>query len=226
MALDLGRVKALCFDVDGTLSDTDDQWVEKIAGILTPVSWLSGGRDVRSLARWILMGMESPGNIVYNLLDWLHLDDDVARIYSKISQRKKGKASKKFWLIPGVSEVLVALSQRYPMAVVSARDAESTYRFLDQFELTRLFQVIVTSQTCEYTKPYPHPVLWAAEQMEVKPEECVMIGDTTVDIRAGKLAGAQTIGVLCGFGQERELRRVGADLVLASTTCVKSLFLP
>ena len=44
-----------------------------------------------------------------------------------------------------------------------------------------------------------------------------MIGDTTVDIRAGRAAGAQTVGVLCGFGSERELRRAGADLILAST---------
>jgi phosphoglycolate phosphatase-like HAD superfamily hydrolase len=41
-----------------------------------------------------------------------------------------------------------------------------------------------------------------------------MVGDTTVDILAGKAAGAQTVGLLCGFGTERELRRAGADLVL------------
>ena len=49
-----------------------------------------------------------------------------------------------------------------------------------------------------------------------------MIGDTTVDIRAGKAAGAQTVGVLCGFGEEGELRRVGADLILPSTADVEA----
>ena len=44
-----------------------------------------------------------------------------------------------------------------------------------------------------------------------------MVGDTTVDIRAGRLAGAQTVGVLCGFGQEVELVRLGADLILPNT---------
>jgi len=44
-----------------------------------------------------------------------------------------------------------------------------------------------------------------------------MIGDTTVDIRAGKSAGAQVLGVLCGFGEEPELRRMGADEILADT---------
>jgi phosphoglycolate phosphatase-like HAD superfamily hydrolase len=44
-----------------------------------------------------------------------------------------------------------------------------------------------------------------------------MVGDTTVDIRAGKTAGAQTVGVLCGFGEEKELKDMGADLILSST---------
>jgi len=44
-----------------------------------------------------------------------------------------------------------------------------------------------------------------------------MIGDTTVDIHAGKSAGAQTVGVLCGFGEEKELKEMGADLILSNT---------
>ena len=39
-----------------------------------------------------------------------------------------------------------------------------------------------------------------------------------VDIRAGRSARAQTVGVLCGFGEEAELRRMGADEVLQDTT--------
>jgi phosphoglycolate phosphatase-like HAD superfamily hydrolase len=54
--------------------------------------------------------------------------------------------------------------------------------------------------------------------MGVKPEECLMIGDTTVDMRAGKSAGAQTAGVLCGFGEKEELLRFGADVILETTS--------
>jgi phosphoglycolate phosphatase len=51
-----------------------------------------------------------------------------------------------------------------------------------------------------------------------------MIGDTTVDMRAGKAAGAQTLGVLCGFGEEPELRQLGADFILKSTSDLPQLF--
>ena len=69
------------------------------------------------------------------------------------------------------------------------------------------------------------PILLAAQKMGVKPEECLMIGDTTVDMRAGKSAGAQTVGVLCGFGEEPELRKRGADQILKTTSELTGLLL-
>jgi phosphoglycolate phosphatase-like HAD superfamily hydrolase len=83
--------------------------------------------------------------------------------------------------------------------------------------LTGYFQAVASGQTCRHTKPYPDPILWASKRIGVPPESCLMIGDTTVDMRAGKAAGAQTVGVLCGFGEEKELNRTGADLILKST---------
>ena len=53
--------------------------------------------------------------------------------------------------------------------------------------------------------------------MGVAPENCLMIGDTTVDIRAGVASGAQTVGVLCGFGERDELERRGTNLILENT---------
>lgn len=114
--------------------------------------------------------------------------------------------------------MLDVLQSRYPLAVVSARDENSTLAFLEKFSLTGYFQEIVTAVTARHTKPYPDPVLYAADKMGVAPETCLMIGDTTVDIRAGKSAGAQTVGVLCGFGEEDELKSWGADLILENTS--------
>ena len=57
----------------------------------------------------------------------------------------------------------------------------------------------------------------AARKMNTAPENCLMIGDTTVDMRAGISAGAQVVSVLCGFGEEAELKRMGADLILSDT---------
>ena len=61
--------------------------------------------------------------------------------------------------------------------------------------------------------------------MSVATERCLMIGDTTVDIRAGKAAGAQTVGVLCGFGERPELERHGANLILDTTAKLADILL-
>ena len=226
MALDLTRIHAICFDVDGTLSDTDDQWVAMFERRLVRLRRLFPGGDVRRFARWAIMSAETPGNLVYGLLDRMNLDDEVGRLYSYLSQRRVGRQAKAFWLIEGIADMMGKLHERYPLAVVSARDKESTLAFLDQFALTGFFHSIATALTCQHTKPYPDPVLWAAAQMGVAPENCLMVGDTVVDIRAGKLAGAQTVGVLCGFGQEAELRRAGADMILPHTAALAAVLLP
>ena len=225
MGLDISRIQALCFDVDGTLSDTDDQWIHRFSKMISPLRFLSPKSDLNHVARWMVMGLESPGNVVYEALDRIHLDDDIGRVFNFIAQKKIGHKPKQFWMVPGVLEMISFLRIKFPMAVVSARDDYTTRLFLNQFKMIDFFKSIVTSQSCVYTKPFPDPVLLAASQMTVSADRCLMIGDTTVDIRAGKAAGAQTVGVLCGFGTERELRRAGADLILQSTGDLIDIFL-
>ena len=53
-----------------------------------------------------------------------------------------------------------------------------------------------------------------------------MVGDTTVDMQTARAAGAQAVGVLCGFGTEDELVREGADLVLATTSDLLGVLAP
>jgi N-acetyl-D-muramate 6-phosphate phosphatase len=217
MTIEVERIRAMLFDVDGTLSDTDDQWVGRFANMLRPFRFLFRDGNAHPFARWTMMAIETPGNLVYYWLDRLHLDDEVTALFNFMARRGIGRKSHPFWLIPGVDVALDQLGSHYPMAVVSARGRESTLSFLRQFNLLDHFGAVATSQTCRYTKPFPDPLVWAAEQLGVQPHECLMIGDTTVDMRAGKAAGAQTVGVLCGFGSEGELRRAGADLVIPST---------
>ena len=217
MSLDVNKIQALCFDVDGTLSDTDDQYVYKFEKLFRSLSFLFKDNDAHRAARRFVMWSETPGNMIFGLPDVLGLDDELASLTDWLT-RKKPPPLKHFILIPGVKEMLTALHGHFPMAVVTARNEEGTMQFLEQYDLLPFFDVIVTALTAEHSKPYPDPVIYAAQAMNVPVENCLMIGDTTVDIRAGKTAGAQTVGVLCGFGEEKELRQRGADLILDTTS--------
>src|SRR5215213_11237781 len=212
MALNIPIIKALCFDVDGTLSDTDDLYAGKVVPYLPRAIFPNPNQSARRMVMWV----EAPGNALLGFADKVGVDDEIGLVIDWMS-RHQTNTLKKFILIPGVDELLAELKGRYPMAVVSARHEKSTMRFLEQFDLVKYFDVIVTGLSAPHTKPFPDPVLLAAKKMGVKPEECLMIGDTTVDIRAGKMAGAQTVGVLCGFGEEKELLDMGADMIISST---------
>ncbi|MBT3322574.1 MAG: HAD family hydrolase [Anaerolineae bacterium] len=224
MTLDINRIQALCFDVDGTLSDTDDQYVEKFAKLFRPLSFLFKNKDAHRAARRFVMWSETPGNMIFGLPDVLGLDDELASLTDWLTRKKPPKL-KHFILIEGIKEMLTALSEHYPMAVVTARNEEGTMQFLEQYDLLPFFDVVVTALTAEHSKPYPDPVIYAAKEMNTPVENCLMIGDTTVDIRAGKIAGAQTVGVLCGFGEEKELRQRGADIILETTSELTAILL-
>lgn len=212
MALDLSLIKALCFDVDGTLSDTDDLYAQKVSPYLPRAIFSDPDQAARRLVMWV----EAPGNALLGFADKVGVDDEMGAVIDWMS-RHQTHTLKKFLLIPGVDEMLAALKGHYPMAVVSARHEKSTMRFLEQFDLVHYFEAIVTGLSAPRTKPFPDPIFMAAKMMGVRPEECLMIGDTTVDIRAGKSAGAQTVGVLCGFGEEQELLDMGANLIVSTT---------
>ena len=237
MPLDLPRIRALCFDVDGTISDTDDHLVAQLAGTLDRIPFVSGRRAER-LARQAVMAAETPVHAAYALLDELGLDAPVARLRARVRAAKirgmdpghtrniQGADEVPHDMMAGVQQMLKTLGAHYPMCTITTGTAPRVERFLDHYGVRDLFTAVVGSQTTRRMKPHPEPLLFAASAMGVEPAECLMIGDTTIDIRTGKSAGAQTVGVLCGFGTESELRRAGADLILRTTSDLLAVLMP
>lgn len=229
MALDLTRIRALCFDVDGTISDTDDHIVAQLAAAIDRIPGVSGRRSER-LARQLVMGMESPVHGAYALLDRLGLDVPVARLRARLQAVKQRSADPGHTRNPealdevphemmaGVQEMLKILHKFYPMCTISTGGAPRVDRFLRHYGVRDLFTAVVGAQTTRRMKPHPEPLIYAADKMGVDPAHCLMIGDTTIDIRTGMAAGAQTVGVLCGFGTEDELKAAGAGLILRTTS--------
>lgn len=225
MSIDINRIQALCFDVDGTLSDTDNHFVEHITNRLHPVRFLFPNGNAKPFARRIVLASESPSNFLLGLPDMLGFDSLLFGLSDFIYRLGIRTNFADIDPIPGAVECIRMLQSHYLLAIISNRGARSTQLFVDKFDLADSFRCIVSAQTCPRAKPYPDPIIWAADQMGILPEACLMIGDTTVDIRASRAAGAQTVGVLCGFGEEDELSREGAHLILQSTTDLPDLLL-
>ncbi len=113
--------------------------------------------------------------------------------------------------------MLETLSRRFLLGIVTSRNQRSVDAFLAEFNLAAFFRTTITAFSTPRIKPHPAPVLAAAEALGVPAAACLMVGDTRLDILAGRRAGAQTAGVLCGFGRRADFEKAGADAILETT---------
>ena len=216
-ALQADRIRGICFDIDGTLIDTDDLYVRQLASRLEALPGFLAPESPMRTARRIVYRLEGPTNSVAYGLDVLHLDGISGRILNGLHALRGESQPGDYHLIPGVLEMLASLSTKYPLAIVTARESLSTADLLHTCGLEPYFECVATARTSRRAKPHPAPIYWAANEMGLTPDQLVMVGDTTLDIRAGVAAGAQTVGVLCGFGERDELERAGAAVIINQT---------
>ena len=218
-AFDKDAVEAILFDLDGTLMDTDDQTVERLAHRLQKLHWPNPNKT----ARWLVMAAETPGNAFITFMDMLGLDAPLRGLSNRLYAWRGLRTRADFCIMTGVRDMLSALGERYELAVVTTRSRKDAEAFLDQYGLRDLFKALATCESTWRLKPHPAPVRYAARQIDVPVDRCLMVGDTTVDVRSVRRAGGWAVAVLCGFGEREELERAGAHVILEHTSQLVSL---
>ena len=97
--------------------------------------------------------------------------------------------------IEGVAETLAELQKRgYRMAVASSSTQEYIELCTDRVGIAHFFDVRFSAERVKNTKPAPDVFLAAAERMNARPAECVVVEDSTNGTRAAKAAGMRCIG--------------------------------
>jgi HAD superfamily hydrolase (TIGR01549 family) len=208
-------VRAILFDLDGTLIETNDQLVKELAERLQPFRKVLTEEERLRWARRQLMSREGAVNRGITLLDRLHLDNLSFRLDDRFRRWRGIAEPKDFTAVAGSVEGLQALAQKgLALGVVTSRSRKDVEAYLARYNLNGLFRTVVTRDEIKRLKPHPLPVQQAAKELGLPPSQCVMVGDTGVDVRAAKAAGALSVGVLSGFGERNDFD--AADLVLES----------
>ena len=210
------ELKAVLFDLDGTLVVTANRWTGRLARRLEWLNRVFPRFKPQRAARWLINGLEFVTTYGMLWLEHIGVGSSFFGLADRI-RRSKGLATRAAsTLIPGTQELLDLLSQRYLLAVVTTRQRTEAEAFLHAANIARFFQVVITRQDVWHIKPHPAPVRKAAQRLGVQVNSCLMVGDTTLDMRSACRAGARAIGVLTGYDERDELYRAGAEHILAS----------
>lgn len=126
---------------------------------------------------------------------------------------------------PGGMVGLLEQCQRagYRMGIVTFVRRERISRRLRVWSLGSYFGSVVTPDDVAEVKPSPVPFLKAMSDLDVRPVDCIVVGDEPVDMIGGKRAGAGTVGLPVGFFSSEELLAAGADHILSSVNLLPTL---
>jgi len=208
--LSLGRVRAVLFDLDGTLIDSAVDLgraanAMRIERGLSPLPLAryrphcgSGARGMIAEAFEIF-----PGTAAYESLKCEFLDRYEGLMYDSTLP------------FPGVVEELARLaSAGFLWGVVTNKAERFALPLVSALQLGA--QVIVGGDTTGHVKPHPEPLLEAARRLGIPAQACVYVGDDERDILAGRAAGMVTAAAGWGYlGPQAQVERWEADAVLA-----------
>jgi phosphoglycolate phosphatase len=220
MGSDLGAVRGLLFDLDGTL-------VDSTADLADAGNWLRaqqglGPLSVAQVGSYVGDGAES---MVRRLLERPEGDvDDQVEAYKR---HYNEHCLDKTRLYPGVSSTLQQLRARgYGMAVVTNKPERISKKMLEGLGVGACFGAVIGGNTCLNKKPHPEPLLRACADIGIAPKACAMVGDSRVDIEAGHNAGMPSLALLGGIDAEDLLRAAGPGHVLTLFTELLDHFPP
>ena len=200
-------VKGIMFDLDGTLLDTRPAYVEA-AKIAFKTTGYSAPNTAQMLQIPKLMEQKQSlsGIVQGNTKTFLAI---YLKVFYSISASKTR-------LLPNVATTLETLSQKARLAVITMRfmPGEAIRSELDQFQVGKYFAHVVTALDTPRPKPSPEALIKAVAAMDVQMCECIIVGDSTVDVQAGKAAGAKTVGVLSGLYTRAELAAARPDYII------------
>lgn len=206
-----GRIRAVLFDLDGTLIDS----APDLAGAGNDMR-LARGLPVLPLEHFRALVGSGARGMVRKALGVGPEDESFAALRDEFLNRYESRMTQETRLFPAMAPVLQVFDDhQLPWAIVTnkaTRFSEPLVRALGLHEQSR---ALVCGDTTPHSKPHPAPLLEAARRLGVVESDCVYVGDDLRDVQAGRAAGMFTVAVAWGYlGQGEPIAQWGADHVI------------
>ena len=215
-------LKALIFDLDGTLIDT----IPAYFGIVDVVA---ERLQMPPVPREAVIEATKDGTFewarILNCTTERHREELNSRAMGIVQEIAPSLFREKIDLFPGVDRLLKSITNRgVKMGIVTSTRRNHLDRkvlALKKAGLDGLFHTVITADDVSRQKPAPDPLLACAGKMGVAAKDCLYSGDMRLDIRAGRAAGMTTVGVLTGFDDYHSLESMNPHLILESVTALE-----
>ncbi|HET6403535.1 MAG TPA: HAD-IA family hydrolase [Candidatus Thermoplasmatota archaeon] len=200
------RPDALLFDLDGTL-------VDGAAAIHDAFEHAVAARGHRAVPRALVASrIGLPLRLMFR--DLCQVDDrESAELVRLYRARFEEVAPDLVRPTPGMREALDAFPG-VPMAVVTTKAVEPARTVLRALGIEERFATVVGVDTVRRPKPDPEGARVALARLGVGAMRTVFVGDTIMDVLAGKGAGTRTVALLSGHGDRHELLAAQPDVVI------------
>lgn len=199
-------IKAVIFDLDGTAADTLDDLTSAMNTMLVHFGYPKRSREeIRSF-----LGFGQTVFVTESLPEYARSEENVrkcARYYDAYYASHSVVLTRAF---DGISEILEKLREKgIKTAIFSNKNQNHLDAIVGKIIDTSLLDAVLGAGEVKH-KPDPEGVLILAEKFGVSPSECVLVGDTEIDILTAKNSSARAVGVTWGFRSREQLENCGA----------------
>lgn len=205
----MSKINHLCFDLDGTLINSfyniyfaTNKTLKRLG-----IKALINEADFRST-----IGLHF--NEIFNKLNIPVKDfDEFISLYKKIYFDFIDSSK----IYPSVVETLQQLYDRkIKISLLTTKAQDQTDKIIDHFGLREYFSLVMGRRDGIAHKPSAEPLQIICKQLSIFPSATIMVGDTELDIKCGKNAGAKTCAVTYGYRTEELLLKEEPDFLINS----------
>jgi HAD superfamily hydrolase (TIGR01509 family) len=203
-------IKAVVFDLDGVIIDSEEVWEEVRRGYVA-----EHGREFLPDTQSRMMGMSTP--------EWSrHLAEDVgvglppAQVADEILSRMAQRYHENLPLIPGAVDAVRRIAATYPVALASSSARVLIDRVLAESGLDQVFRVVLSTEEVPRGKPAPDVYLTAASRLGLDPADCAAVEDSSNGLRSAAAAEMKVVCVPHGVYPPAEDALAAASLVVDS----------
>ncbi|MBW1916041.1 MAG: HAD family hydrolase [Deltaproteobacteria bacterium] len=215
---------ALIFDLDGTLIDTMGVYFQTLDVVCERL-------DLPPVSRKEISDAVKEGNFNWDLIFPLEMLDKKDGLIKKARVVIEEVDLQIPWheleIFPGVREILKEIAESdIKIGIVTATPVQKIEKKLYPLKragIAKLLDVIITEDDALRGKPAADPLIECGKRLDVEVDKSAYVGDSRVDIKAGKAAGMKTIGVLTGLDDYDSLKKEDPDLIIDSVVQLREV---